>query len=159
MESDPATEGTQEVTVIPSDYQKGVHQQDHPQADTSQTTTGSHRRELEDGWQRDATTLTEEEYIRKHYYDKAEQSNSGIPMNMYLGLRIGHLLSASLLLAITKVQLQRNWHGMRCCDILVKTQPQANGHCSPTSPRSRAEIRSTEVMCIVHISPICTTAW
>ena len=26
MESDPATEGTQEVTVIPSDYQKGVHQ-------------------------------------------------------------------------------------------------------------------------------------
>ena len=30
MESDPATEGTQEVTVIPSDYQKGVHQQDHP---------------------------------------------------------------------------------------------------------------------------------
>ena len=39
MESDPATEGTQEVTVIPSDYQKGVHQQDHPQADTPQTTT------------------------------------------------------------------------------------------------------------------------
>ena len=26
MESDPATEGTQEVTVLPSDYQTGVHQ-------------------------------------------------------------------------------------------------------------------------------------
>ena len=63
MESDPATEGTQEVTVIPSDSQNGAHQQDHPQADTSQM-TGSHRRELEEGWQRDAVTLTEEEYIR-----------------------------------------------------------------------------------------------
>ena len=30
MESDPATEGTQEATVIPSDYQMGVHQQYHP---------------------------------------------------------------------------------------------------------------------------------
>ena len=30
MESDPAPEGTQEVTVIPSDYQNGAHQQDHP---------------------------------------------------------------------------------------------------------------------------------
>ena len=127
MESDPATEGTQEVTVIPSDYRNGAHQQDHPQADTSQTTTGSHRRELEDGRQCDAITLTEEEYIRKHYYDKAETSNSGIPMNMYLGLCTGHLLIASLLLAITEVQLQRKWHGMRCCDISVKTQPQADG--------------------------------
>ena len=79
MESDPAAGGTQEVTVIPSDSQNRAHQQDHPQADTSQTTTGSHRRELEDGWQRDAITLTEEEYIRKHYYDKAETSNSGSP--------------------------------------------------------------------------------
>ena len=35
LESDPATEGTQEVTVIPSDYQNGAHQQNHPQADTS----------------------------------------------------------------------------------------------------------------------------
>ena len=94
--------GTQEVTVIPSDYQNGAHQKDHPQADTSQT-TGSHRRELEEGWQRDAATLTEEEYIQKHYYDKAETSHSGIPMNMYLGLCTGLLLSASLLLAITEV--------------------------------------------------------
>ena len=76
MESEPAPEGTQEVTVIPSDCQNGAHQQDHPQADTSQT-TGIHRPELEEGWQRDAVTLTEEEYIRKHYYDKAETSNSG----------------------------------------------------------------------------------
>ena len=70
---------------------------------------------------------------------------------MYLGLCTGHLLSASLLLAITELQLQRKWHGMRCCDIPVKTQPQADEQCSPTSPRSRSEIRSTEVMCIVHV--------
>ena len=58
MEGDPATEGTQADTVIPADCQKGVHQQDHPQVDTSQTTSGSQRRALEDGWQQDATTLT-----------------------------------------------------------------------------------------------------
>ena len=51
MEHDPAAGGTQEVTVISSDYQNGAHQQDHPQADTSQT-TGIHRRELEEGWKR-----------------------------------------------------------------------------------------------------------
>ena len=28
--------------------------------------------------------MTEEDYIRKHYYDKAETSNSGIPMDMYV---------------------------------------------------------------------------
>ena len=37
--------------------------------------------------------MTEEDYIRKHYYDKAETSNSGIPMEMYLGLCTGRLLS------------------------------------------------------------------
>ena len=51
MESDPAAGGTQEVTVIPSGYQNGAHQQDHPQADTSQT-TGIYRRELEEEWKR-----------------------------------------------------------------------------------------------------------
>ena len=104
--------------------------------------------------EQDAVNLTEEEYVRKHYYDKAESSNSGIPMQMYLGLCTGRLISMSLLLALTAVQLQRPWHGMRCCDLTVKTQPQEDGQCSPTSPRSRADIRSTEVMCIVHVSPM-----
>ena len=102
MEHDPAAGGTHDMTVIPSGYQNGAHQQDQHQADTSQT-TGTNRREPEEGWKRDAVTLTVEDYIRKHYYDKAETSNSGIPMNMYLGLCTGHLLSASLLLAITEV--------------------------------------------------------
>ena len=115
---------------------------------------GTNERELEEGWKQDAVTMTEEDYIRKHYYDKAETSNSGIPMEMYLGLCTGRLLSMSLLLAITEVQLQRKWHGMRCRDFTVMTQPQENGQCSPTSPRSRAAIRSTEVMCIVHVSPM-----
>ena len=75
-------------------------------------------------------------------------------MDMYLGLRTGHLLSISLLLAITEVQLQKKWDGMRCCDFTVTTQPQENGQCSPTSLRSRAAIRSTEVMCIVHVFPM-----
>ena len=47
--------------------------------------------------------MTEEEYVRKHYYDKAESSNSGIPMEMYLGLCTGRLISMSLLLALTAV--------------------------------------------------------
>ena len=69
---------------------------------------GTNERELEEGWKRDAVTMTEEDYIRKHYYDKAETSNSGIPMEMYLGLCTGRLLSMSLLLAITEVQLPKN---------------------------------------------------
>ena len=46
MESDPATEGTLEVTVIPADYQKGVHQQDHPRP------TPHRRRQaaIDEGW-------------------------------------------------------------------------------------------------------------
>ena len=100
----------------------------------------SNQRDLEAAWQQDAVTLTEEEYIRKYYDDKAESSNSGIPMQMYLGLCTGRLISMSLLLALTEVQLQRPWHGMRCCDLTVKTQPQEDGQCSPTSPRSRADI-------------------
>ena len=122
MEHDLAAGGTQNVTVLSPGYQNGAHQQNQHQADTLRT-TGTNGREPEEGWKRDAVTLTEEDYIRKHYYDKAETSNSGIPMNMYLGLCTGHLLSASLLLAITEVQLQQKWYGMRCCDFTVKTQP------------------------------------
>ena len=43
---------------------------------------------------------------------------------------------------------------MRCRDFTVTTQPQENGQCSHTSLRSRAAIRSTEVMCILHVSPM-----
>ena len=67
--------------------------------------------------------MTEEDYIRNHYYDKAETSNSGIPMKMYLGLCTGRLLSISLGLTITEVQLQTKWSGMRCRDFTVTTQP------------------------------------
>ena len=68
---------------------------------------GINERDLEAAWKQDAVNLTEEDYIQKHYYDKPESSNSGIPMEMYLGLCTGCLLSMSLLLAITEVQLQR----------------------------------------------------
>ena len=98
MKGDPEAVGTQDATVIPSGfYQNGTHQQNRHKAATSPT-TGTNRREPEEGWKQDAVTLTEEDYIRKHYYDKAETSNSGIPMDMYLGLCTGRLLSISLLL-------------------------------------------------------------
>ena len=92
-----------------------AHQQDRPTVITLQM-EGTNERELEEGWKRDAVTLTEEDYIRKHYYDKAETSNSGIPMDMYLGLCTGRLLSMSLLLAITEVQLPKKWNGMQNAD-------------------------------------------
>ena len=38
----------------------------------------------EEEWKQDAITMTEAEYIMKYYSDKAEDSNSGIPMDMYL---------------------------------------------------------------------------
>ena len=75
-------------------------------------------------------------------------------MEMYLGLCTRRLLSISLLLAITEVQLPKKWNGMRCRDFTVTTQSQENGQCSQTSLRSRAAIRSTEVMCIVHVTPM-----
>ena len=44
---------------------------------------------------------------------------------------------------------------MQCRDLTVQTQPQGpHGQCSVTSPRNRAVLRSTEVMCIVHVTPM-----
>jgi len=152
MESDPDGASMPGAVGTPHGYPNGAHQQDRPTVITVQV-EGTDERGGKEGWKRDAVTMTEEDYIRKHYYDKAETSNSGIPMEMYLGLCTGRLLSMSLLLAITEVQLPKKWHGMRCRDFMVTTHPQENGQCSPTSLRRRAAIRSTEVMCIVHAPP------
>ena len=43
----------------------------------------------------------------KYYSDKADATNSGITMGMYLGLRTGQVLSISLLLAMADSQLQK----------------------------------------------------
>ena len=43
-------------------------------------------------WQQDALTMTEEAYILKHYA-KAAVPESGVTMDMYLGLRTGQVLS------------------------------------------------------------------
>ena len=77
----------------------------------------------EEEWKQDAITMTEAEYIMKYYSDKADDSNSGIPMDMYLGLRTDQVISISLLLAMADAQLQKKWKGMRCRDFTVTTQP------------------------------------
>ena len=59
----------------------------------------------EEEWKQDAITMTEEDYIMKYYSDKADATNSGITMDMYLGLRTGQVLSISLLLAMADAQL------------------------------------------------------
>ena len=82
----------------------GAQQLDRPMV-INLAMEGINKRDLGAVWQQDAVNLTEEEYVRIHYYDKAESSNSGIPMEMYLGLCTGRLLSMSLLLALTAVQL------------------------------------------------------
>ena len=58
-------------------------------------------------WKQDAITMTEADYILKYYSDKADDTNSGITMDMYLGLRTGQVLSISLLLAMADSQLQK----------------------------------------------------
>jgi hypothetical protein len=108
----------------------------------------------EEEWKQDAITMTEEDYIMKYYSDKADATNSGITMDMYLGLRTGQVLSISLLLAMADAQLQKKWKGVRCRDFTVMTQPQEHGQCSATSLRNRTTTRNTEVMCIVHVSPM-----
>ena len=42
-------------------------------------TEGINERDREAAWKQDAVNLTEEDYVRKHYYDKAESSNSRSP--------------------------------------------------------------------------------
>ena len=111
MESDTDGASMPGAVGTPHGYSNGAHQQDRQTVITVQIDEGTKEREGEEGWKRDAVTMTEEDYIRKHYYDKAETSNSGIPMEMYLGLCTGRLLSMSLLLAITEVQLPKKWHG------------------------------------------------
>ena len=43
---------------------------------------------------------------------------------------------------------------MRCRDFTVMTQLQEHRQCSATSLCNRTTIRNTEVMCIVHVSPM-----
>ena len=73
---------------------------------------------------------------------------------MYLRLRTGHVFSVSPLLAMADAQLQKKWKGMHCRDFTVTTQPQEHGQCNATSLRNRTTIRNTEVMCIVHVTPM-----
>ena len=63
MEGDTEVVGTQDATVTTSGYQNGARQQDRQKATTSQL-AGTNERELEEGWKRDAVTMTEEDYIR-----------------------------------------------------------------------------------------------
>jgi hypothetical protein len=81
-------------------------------------------------------------------------SNVGVTIDMYLDLRTVQVLNASLLLAVTDVHLQIEWKGMRCRDLTVMTQTQANGWCRKTSLRSRAAIQRPEAMCILHFTPM-----
>jgi hypothetical protein len=74
--------------------------------------------EEEEEWQHDAITMMEESYILKHYA-KTANPTSGITMDMYLRLRTGKVLSISLLLALTDVQLRQKWKGMQCRDLTV----------------------------------------
>ena len=106
MESDTDGVSTPEEVDTTSGYLNGAHQQDRPMVITLQM-EGTKEQEIEEGWKRDALTMTEADYIRKYFHDKAETSHSGIPMEMYFGLGTGRLLSMSLLLAITEVQLPK----------------------------------------------------
>ena len=103
MEDDTEAAGTQATTTTTSGYQTGAHHQNRQTGATPQP-TGTNGLEHEEGWKRDAITMMEKDYILKHYYDKADTSNSGFPMDMYLGLRTEHLLGISLLLVITEVK-------------------------------------------------------
>ena len=82
---------------------------------------------MNDGWQQDAFTMSEEDYILRHYA-KAATPTAGVTMDMYLGLLTGHVLSISLLLAAADVHLQKKWKGMRCRDFTVTSQSQESGH-------------------------------
>ena len=55
------------------------------QTNGHQPADGGYQREGPQGVvEQDAVNLTEKNYVRKHYYDKAESSNSGLPMRCTL---------------------------------------------------------------------------
>ena len=105
MESDTDGMSTPDEVGTTPGYPNGAHQQDRSTVITWQM-EGTNE-QFEEGWKQDALTMTEADYIRKYYHDKAETSHSGIPMEMYFGLGTGRLLSMSLLLARTEVQVPK----------------------------------------------------
>ena len=57
MESDTEVVGTQDATGTTSGYQNGARQQNRLKVTTSQM-EGTNEREFEEGWKRDAVTMT-----------------------------------------------------------------------------------------------------
>ena len=66
MENDTEAVSTPDEAGTTPGYPNGAHQQNRPTVITLQM-EGTNERELEEGWKRDAVTMTEEDYIRKHY--------------------------------------------------------------------------------------------
>ena len=66
MESDTGGVNTPEDTGTTPGYLNGAHQQDRPMVITLQM-EGTKEQEIEEGWKRDALTMTEGDYIRKYY--------------------------------------------------------------------------------------------
>ena len=62
----------------------------------------------EEEWKQDAITMSEADYIMKYYSDKADDSNSGITIDMYLGLRTDQVLSISLGLRTITEEMERD---------------------------------------------------
>ena len=78
MKSDTDGVSTPKKVGTTPGYLNGAHQQDLPMVITLQM-EGTKEQEIEEGWKRDALTMTEADYIRKYYHDKAETSTRGSP--------------------------------------------------------------------------------
>jgi hypothetical protein len=64
-------------------------------------------------WRQDASTLSETEYVEKHY---AKATMVWLPMERYLGLRTGQLLLMVPLEAVARAQLRPRWKGVQFLD-------------------------------------------
>ena len=69
---------------------------------------------------------------------------------MYMDLRDGQLVNASLLDAAARVQLQTRWKGMQTREITTYIRRSTQGQCSPFSDALRETARNTEAIFLIH---------
>ena len=100
----------------------------------------------------DAWKLEKTDYILRYYANKIGLA----VMEMYFGLRDGHMNCASLLDAAAAVQPRLHWKGIEVKDITAQIYDHQSGECNLTSPSARTELRTTKAM--FFNNPI-TTFW
>ena len=102
--------------------------------------------EREEQWAQDARDLKETDYILRYYADEIGL----VVMEMYMGLRHEHMISASLLDAAMVVHLRPRWTGMKTRVLTAHIRHLPHEECTPTSNALNEKVHNTEAMFLIH---------